>query len=112
MRYLRLIVVTSILTGFGALLGVIVGQPLGRRTTMLGAMVGGTLALLAALQFVGRRGWFNPDRLKGGSIGGLVGLSLASPLAVMTGQRPGVLLAASALVGVGVLIGAGPSSAR
>lgn len=112
MRYLRLIVVTSILTGLGALAGVLLGQPLGRRTTMLAAMVGGTLALLAALRFVGRRGWFDATRLKGGSIGGLVGLALASPLAVMTGQNPAVLLAASTLVGVGVLVGAGPGAVR
>lgn len=112
MRYLRLIIVTSILTGLGALAGVLAGRPLGRRTAMLGAMVGGTLTLLAALRFVGRLGWFDPDRLKGGSIGGLVGLGLASPLAVMTGQHVGVLIAASALVGVGVLVGAGPSAAR
>ncbi len=112
MRHLRLICLTSLLTGLGAFVGVLAGRPLGARVTMLAAMVGGTLTLLLTLQLAARRGWLAADRIKGGSIGGLVALGLASPLAVMTAQRPLALLAATALVGVGVLLGAGPGAAR
>lgn len=112
MRHLRLIIVTSVLTGLGALAGSIVGQTFGRRTAMFIAMVGGTLTLLAALRFVGQRGWFDSQRLKGGSIGGLVGLGLATPLATMSDHNLVILLASSLLIGLGVLAGAGPSAAR
>jgi hypothetical protein len=112
MRHLRLICLTSLCTGAGAFVGMVLGRPVGARTTMLAAMVGGTLALLVTLRFAAGRGWLHPDRIKGGSIGGLVGLGLASPLAVMMVQRPVALLAAAALVGVGVVVGAGPGGAR
>lgn len=112
MPQLRLLVVTSLCTGLGALAGVLVGRPLGARTTMLTAMVAGTMALLASLRLAASRGWMMPERRKGGSIGGLVGLGLASPLAVMTQQRPAVLVIAAGLVGLGVLVGAGRGAAR
>ncbi|MEZ4377032.1 MAG: hypothetical protein R3B35_01955 [Gemmatimonadales bacterium] len=112
MPQLRLLIFTSLCTGFGALLGALVGRPLGARTTMLTAMVAGTMALLTSLRLAATRGWMDPDRRKGGSIGGLVGLGLASPLAVMTLQRPAVLVVAVGLVGLGVLVGAGRGAAR
>jgi hypothetical protein len=112
MPQLRLLLVTSLATGLGALAGVVIGRPLGARTTMLAAMVAGTLALLAALRLAAGRGWMVEARRKGGAIGGLVGFGLASPLAVMTPHRPAVLIGAAALVGLGVLLGAGRGAAR
>lgn len=111
MRQLRLLLLTSLLTGLGALAGVLIGRPLGQRTTSLIAMVGGTLALLGAIRFATATGWLNPERRKGGSIGGLVGLGLAAPLAIMTTQQHWLVLAASAIVGLGVLLGAGRGAA-
>lgn len=112
MRQLRLLLLTSVLTGLGALAGVLIGKPLGQRATSLIAMVGGTMALLGAIRLATAIGWLNPERRKGGSIGGLVGLGLAAPLAIMNTAQPLLLAVAAAIVGLGVLLGAGRGAAR
>jgi hypothetical protein len=59
-----------------------------------------------------RFGWIDPERRRGGSIGGLCGFALAAPLAKMNLDQPLVALSVLAFVGVAVMIGAGPTSAR
>lgn len=106
-RPLRVIVVTWLLAGLGAAIGGGLGELFGRKTTFLGAMVGATLAILYAVRLLVARHWFNAERRRGGTIGGLCGLALAAPLASMNLDAPGIVLLVAALTGVGVVVGAG-----
>lgn len=112
MKLVRLVVVVSLITALSAGAGALLGMLAGRRTTLLGATVVGTIGLLVAIQIVVRMNWFNPDRTRGGAIGGLVGFGVGAPLAVMAPDQPLMLLVGTLLIGVGVIAGAGPASAR
>lgn len=109
---LRVIVVTSVIAGLAALAGWLAASPFGRRTAFVAASVVGTMGVLVAIRLVADRAWFNPARTRGGSIGGLVGFALAVPLAAMPMQRPGVMLASAALIGVGVIVGSGGGATK
>lgn len=112
MRTLRVITVTWILVDCGVALGWLLGQPFGRQTSFLLSIVLGTLAILFAIKWLVRSGWIDPERRRGGSIGGLCGFALAAPLAAMNLDQPVVALSVLAFVGIAVMIGAGPSAAR
>jgi hypothetical protein len=116
MRQLRVVVVTWALAGLGAALGAglgkLLGELLGKQALFLGAMVGATLAILYAMKLLVARDWFDPDRRRGGTIGGLCGLALAAPLASMNLDAPPIAVLVAALTGIGVLVGAGWKAAR
>lgn len=112
MRHVRVAVLTWIITGTGAFVGSMLGNALGQKGLFVGAMVGGTLALLGAIQAVAALHWLDADRQRGGAIGGLVGFGFASTLAVMNPQTPIILVLVTSLVGVGVILGAGPGAVR
>ena len=112
MRYLRVVIVAWGLTGLGAVAGSVPGNALGARGLFIGAMVGGTLALLAAIRILTTLGWLDTERRRGGSIGGLVGFALASPLAVMNLHTPVAPILFASLVGFGVVLGAGRGAVR
>lgn len=78
----------------------------------MGAIMLGTLAILLAIRLVAGFGWLNPERRRGGSIGGLCGFALAAPLAAMNLDTPLVPLLVMAIVGIGVVLGAGPSAVQ
>ncbi|HEY4319726.1 MAG TPA: hypothetical protein VGM77_01005 [Gemmatimonadales bacterium] len=111
MRILRVFLVAWLLTYCGAVVGSLIGRPFGQQDVFLGAVVLGTLTILLAIKLLGRFGWFNVERRRGGSIGGLCGFALAAPLAAMNLDSPLIPLLAMALVGLGVVAGAGPSAA-
>lgn len=108
MRTLRIIVFAWLLTDCGAALGWALGRPFGRQALFLGGIMLGTLAILLAIRLLAGFGWLNPDRRRGGSIGALCGFALAAPLAAMNLDAPFVPLLVMAIVGVGVILGAGP----
>lgn len=112
MRHVRLVVLTWIITAAGALAGSLLGNVLGRKGFFVGAMVGGTLALLGAIQLAFALQWLDADRQRGGAIGGLVGFGFASTLAVMHLDTPIIPVLVASLVGVGVILGAGPGAVR
>lgn len=112
MRLLRLILLVSGLAALGAGAGFLLGLPFGRRTSFFGATVVGTLAVLESLRLAVRLGWFDPDRRRGGAIGGLVGMAVGVPLVVMGLAQPWLVVIGIMLVGLGVVVGAGPASAR
>ncbi len=112
MRHVRLLVLTWIITATGAFVGSVLGNAFGRKGLFVGAMVGGTLALLAAIQLVSALRWLDADRQRGGAIGGLVGFGFASTLAVMYLQTPVIAVLVASLVGIGVILGAGPGAVR
>jgi hypothetical protein len=112
MRQIRLLLLVSGITTLGVVIGWLGGAPFGRSGPFIAATIAGTLAVLIAIRTATSIGWLDRERRKGGSIGGLVGLALASPLASMPMQRPEIMLASAILVGIGVLIGAGRGAAR
>ncbi|HEY4099355.1 MAG TPA: hypothetical protein VGM20_00605 [Gemmatimonadales bacterium] len=110
MRILRVIALTWLLTDCGALLGWAIGRPV--ELQFLGGVVLGTLAILLAIRVLATRGWLNPDRRRGGSIGGLCGFALAASFAAMNANSPLIPMLVMALAGLGVIAGAGPSAAQ
>lgn len=112
MRHLRVAITAWLFTAAGAALGALAGNVFGRQGRFLGATVLGTLAVLIAIRVLAERGWLDGDRRKGGAIGGFVGLALGAPLALMNIDSPLIGLAALSLVGVCVLLGAGPNAVR
>ena len=112
MRHIRVVLLAWIVTGLGAVAGSIAGNAFGRRGMFIGAMVGGTLALLGAIRLLTSLEWLDVERRRGGSIGGLVGFALASPLAVMNLHTPITPILVTSLVGIGVVLGAGRGAVR
>ena len=112
MRILRVVLLTWLLTACGALLGWAIGRPFGRQQLFLGAIVFGTLAILLAIRVLVHVRWLNPDRRRGGSIGGLCAFALAAPFAAMNMDAPLVPMLTMGLVDIGVILGAGPSAAQ
>lgn len=112
MRHLRVAVISWFVTAAGATFGALSGGLFGREGRFLGATILGTFAVLFAIQVLTSQGWLDPERRKGGSIGGFVGLALGAPLALMNIHTPLIAIAAFSLVGVCVLLGAGPNAVR
>ena len=107
MRFLRVILlawgVTAIGSGAGALAGGLWGAP-GR---FIGATIAGTLAVLLSVRLLTALGWFDIERRRGATIGGLVGLALAAPFAQMQLAMPWPFLPV-VLVGIVMILAAGP----
>ncbi|MES2123675.1 MAG: hypothetical protein V4503_03200 [Gemmatimonadota bacterium] len=112
MRLLRVVLLSWLLAAFGAALGAFAGELFGRRGLFFGATIVGTLAVLVAINVVIDRGWLDPDRRRGASIGGFVGLALGCTLALMNLDAPPLAILALSLVGLGVVLGAGPNAVR
>lgn len=112
MRLLRLLLLTSLITAIIAGLGVLIALPFGGRTQFIAGTVVGTLGVLLAIRAVIHLGWFDVERRRGGSIGGMVGLALASPLVAMSPTNLLAIAGASLLVGACVIVGSGTSAAR
>lgn len=112
MRHLRVVLLTWLLAALGTALGALVGELFGRQGLFFGATIVGTLAVLIAINVVTARGWLDPDRRRGASIGGFVGLALGCTLALMNLESPPLAILALGLVGLGVVLGAGPNAVR
>jgi hypothetical protein len=110
MRHLRVLLLAWLIAMAGSLGGWLIGIPVSRQGSFLGAVMLGTLAILLAIQILVRLGWLDPDRRRGGSIGALCGFALAAPLAFMLLGSPLLEAAAFFLVGIGVVAGAGPGA--
>ena len=93
-------------TGFGALVGSILGNAGGRRGLSLGAISGGVLGVFAAVLLARRWSWLPATETSGGVIGGLIGFAVAIPLTLTHMQSPLVPVASCGLAGAGVLLGA------
>ncbi len=112
MRLLRLLLLTSLITAAVSGVGVLLALPFGGRVQFIAGTVAGTLGVLLSIRAVIHLGWFDVERRRGGSIGGMVGLALASPLVAMTPTNLPAILGASLLVGACVIFGSGFGAAR
>jgi len=112
MRTLRVVFFTWILTDCGVALGWLLGVAFGRQTAFMASVAVGTLAILLAIKLLVRLDWINPERRRGGSIGGLCGFALAASFAWVNVDRPLVAFLLLGFVGIAVMLGAGPSQAR
>lgn len=112
MRHIRVGLFAWLLTAAGATIGAVAGNLVGQQGLFLGASVLATLAVLLAIELLVERGWLDGERRRGGSIGGLSGLAIGGPVALMNLHSPLLAIAALAMVGVGVLFGAGRNAVR
>jgi hypothetical protein len=110
-RPLPILLLSWLVTGAGAVLGSILGNAAGKRGLMVGALVGGVLGLLTVVTLAGRLAWLSRSELAGALVGGLLGFAAAAALTLLNMHTPVVPVLSGALVGAGVLIGAGAARA-
>lgn len=107
MATLRLIGVASLIPALAVLVGVLIGMPFGSNTSFVLASITGTFGVLAMVRIAQQRRVLHPDRGRGASIGGLVGLALGISLAMISPDQPAIVAAGALLVGIGAMVGSG-----
>ena len=95
------------LTGVGAVAGSMLGARAGKAWLMDGGLAGGVFGLAIAVTVAARRGWLPLKDRPGALLGGLVGFSIAAPIAMANLHTPVTPVAVTGLVGVGALFGIG-----
>lgn len=111
MSFLRVIILAWLVTAVSGGVGAVFGGIWGTKGRFVGATVLATLGVLLTVRILTRLGWFDPERRRGASIGGLVGLALAAPFAQMHLPMPWPFLPV-ALVGIVMILAAGPKAVR
>ena len=109
MKPLLSLVLGWLATGFGALVGSILGNSAGKRGLVVGAIAGGVLGVLGAVHLARRLSWLPSTKTAGALIGGLIGFAVAIPLTLANMHSPVVPVLSCSLAGVGILLGAGVS---
>ena len=105
MKAILHVLLTWMLGGFGAVVGSILGNAAGPRGLFVGAIVGGGLATLAAALLARRLRLLAAGGPRGAAVGGLLGFAVAAPIAVGNLHTPVTPVLATALVGLGALLG-------
>jgi hypothetical protein len=100
------------LGGLGAVAGSILGNALGSTGLYVGAMVGGACSVSLATFLATKLAWLPPAVLGAATVGGILGLCIAAPIAVSNLHTPITPVAITSLAGVGALLGAGWRSGR
>jgi hypothetical protein len=103
----RILLVTWLLAGFGAVVGSILGGGLGRAGLFAGAAVGGLLGVSAAVLVLRKVGWLPVADRRGAYWGGTCGFAIAIPFAVLNLDTPITPVVSCALAGIGALLGIG-----
>jgi hypothetical protein len=96
--------------GLGAALGSVLGRAFGHTGLFVGAGAGGSLAVALVAKLLIKVEWLPASSYRGALAGGLLGFAIAIPIAVTNLRTPIVPLASCALVGVGLLFGAGAAA--
>jgi hypothetical protein len=107
MKPRRVFFLAWFVTGAAAVVGSMLGNALGRTGLMAGAVAGGVLGVWIAVRGAVRLGWLPAAQSRGAVWGGLAGFAIAAAIAVTSLHTPVTPVAACALVGAGVLLGAG-----
>ena len=113
MRRFWLFALVSGLGAVGAFLGSVLGNAAGKKGLFAGAMLGGALAVVAAVRLGARFRLVPPTRVPHATLGGLGGFALAALVAVNTLSSPIGPILSVALIGLGAVFGAvrrGPAS--
>ncbi len=112
MKPLPVLLTSWVLAGLGAAVGSILGNAFGRVGLFAGAVVGGGLAIAGSVTLLAKLRWLPPGTRRGAMAGGLLGFLIAVPIAVSNLHTPITPIVSCALVGAGVLLGAGVVSGR
>lgn len=107
MKPLPVLLLVWALGGLGAVAGSILGNALGTTGLYVGAMVGGVCGVSLATFLATRLGWLPRAALGAATVGGILGLCIAAPIAASNLHTPITPVAVTSLAGVGVLMGAG-----
>jgi hypothetical protein len=109
MKPLPVLLVSWVLAGLGSVVGSMLGNALGSTGLKIGAVVGGAIAVVGAVALSGHFAWIPRASRALAALGGLVAYGVAAALAVTHLSTPVVPVLSCALVGAGVLLGAGVS---
>jgi len=103
----RVLFASWAVAGLGAVVGSILGNAQGQTGLFVGAVLGGVIGVAAAVFAVAHLQWLPRNERAGAIIGGILGFAIATPIAAGNLHTPIIPVASCALVGVGVLLGAG-----
>ena len=107
MKPLPVLLLVWMLGGIGAVAGSILGNALGRTGLYAGAIVGGACAVSLGILLATRLAWLPRAVQRPATVGALLGLLIAAPIAVANLHTPITPIAVTSLAGVGALLGAG-----
>jgi hypothetical protein len=103
----RILLVTWLCAGFGAVAGSIVGGGAGRTGLFIGAGIGGIVGVALGTALLKAIGWLPAEDRWGAFLGGTVGFAIAVPFAVLNLDTPITPVVSCALAGMGALLGIG-----
>ena len=107
MKTFPLFIAAWVLAGHGAVVGSVLGNGAGKPGLFAGAVIGGLVGIGAAVLIAAKMRWLpGADRLAA-FVGGSVGFTLASPIAVSNLHTPITPMLICALAGLGSLLGVG-----
>lgn len=107
MKSFRILLVTWLAAGIGAVVGSILGGAAGRTGLFVGAAIGGMLGVTAAVRLLTSVRWLPAADWLGAQFGGTGGFLLAVPIAVLNLDTPITPVVSCALAGIGALFGIG-----
>lgn len=107
MKPLRALLAGWVFGGLGAGVGSVLGRAFGHTGLFIGAAARGTLAVALVARVLTKIAWLPAASYRGALVGGLLGFAVAIPIAVTNLHTPIIPIASGALVGVGLLFGAG-----
>jgi hypothetical protein len=95
-----------LVTGGGAVAGSILGAALGKPTLFVGAVLGGLLGSVFSVWIVKHLGWLSSREHRLATLGSMIGFFVAAPIAGLNLDGPVIPVLATALAGIGAVIGA------
>lgn len=101
---IRLFLITWLLGTAGAVIGSMIGAAFGEHPLFIGAMVGGVLAIAAAVRLAGSRGWISAAQHTRITVGAILGFAAAALIATRTLSSPIGPALSSLLIGVGAVL--------
>src|SRR5258706_2318166 len=104
-KNISLFLIVCFLSGVGILSGSVLGHSAGGNGLFIGAMVGGSLGVLASTWLAIRFNLIERSTYGAVAMSGLVGFALASGIAITNLHTPIIPLMSVALVGLGTMVG-------
>lgn len=105
MKLLLLFLALCLLGGGGGAAGALIGNAIGTGGVFVGAMVGGVAAVIGVVHLAAALGWIRPEQRFWTIVGGLLGLTAAAVVTVVTMRWPGGPAASTTLIGMGGTLG-------